>query len=88
MPVDGNLGIGVTVPSFKLQVIDSSNTGLRVQTNTAGGTVASFGGNGVFQIDAPGVVGGDRSEVVEARGCRGGVEVAGERRARRARAGV
>jgi hypothetical protein len=29
-----------------------------VQTNTAGGTVASFGGNGEFQIDSPGTNGG------------------------------
>lgn len=54
----GSVGIGITAPIYKLQIIDSSNTGLRVQTNGAGGTVASFGGNGAFQIDAPGVVGG------------------------------
>lgn len=46
-----NVGIGTTAPAFKLQVVDSLNTGLRVQTNTAGGTVASFGSNGAFQID-------------------------------------
>lgn len=56
-PVTNNLGIG-TSPSFKLHVIDPSSTGLRVQTNSVGGTVASFGGNGAFQIDAPGIVGG------------------------------
>ena len=44
----GNVGIGTNAPAFKLQVIDTSNTGLRVQTNAAGGTVASFGGSGVF----------------------------------------
>ena len=55
---NANVGIGISAPVFKLQLIDSSNTGLRVQTNTAGGTVASFGGNGAFQIDAPGVPGG------------------------------
>ncbi len=55
--IDGNLGIGTTAPTFKLQVIDSSNTGLRVQTNATGGTVASFGGNGEFRIDAPGLPG-------------------------------
>ena len=60
----GSVGIGITSPIFKLQIIDSSNTGLRVQTNAAGGTVASFGGNGAFQIDAPGVVGG-RFNVLE-----------------------
>jgi hypothetical protein len=52
------VGIGITTPSFKLHVIDASNTGLRVQTNMTGGTVASFGGNGAFQIDANGIVGG------------------------------
>jgi len=41
-----------------LEVVDTTNTGLRVQTNIVGGTVASFGGFGDFQIDAPGVVGG------------------------------
>lgn len=55
--VTNNFGIG-TSPSFKLHVIDPSSTGLRVQTNSVGGTVASFGGNGAFQIDAPGIVGG------------------------------
>jgi hypothetical protein len=54
----GNVGIGASAPTFKLQVNDSSNAGLRVQTNTAGGTVASFGGSGVFAIDSPGFFGG------------------------------
>ena len=54
----GNVGIGTTEPSFRLAVVDPSNAGLRVQTNVAGGAVASFGGNGDFQIDAPNVVGG------------------------------
>lgn len=54
----GNLGVGLTTPTFKLQVNDTSNTGLRVVTNTAGGTVGSFGGFGAFQIDAPGTPGG------------------------------
>jgi hypothetical protein len=52
------IGIGVSAPTFKLHVIDSANTGLRVETDTTGGTVASFGGNGDFQIDAANVVGG------------------------------
>jgi hypothetical protein len=52
------VGIGTTSPQNALQVIDPDNTGLRVQTNKAGGRVASFGGNGVFQVDAPGVAGG------------------------------
>ena len=55
---DTNIGIGTTSPTFKLHVIDPSNTGLRVVTNATGGTVASFGGNGDFQIDAPGTAGG------------------------------
>jgi hypothetical protein len=55
---DTNVGIGVTAPLFKLHVVDRSNTGLRVQTNAAGGTVASFGGNGDFQVDAASASGG------------------------------
>jgi hypothetical protein len=54
----GNVGIGTTAPTFKLQVIDPANTGLRVQTIASGGTVASFGGVGDFQIDAPFNTGG------------------------------
>ncbi len=55
---NANVGIGTTAPAFKLQVVDASNTGLRVQTNTAGGTVGSFGANGAFNVDASGVAGG------------------------------
>jgi len=55
---NGNVGLSNTNPTFRLHVIDLANTGLRVQTNTAGGTVASFGGNGDFQIDAVNNVGG------------------------------
>jgi len=55
---NGNVGIGNISPTFRLHVVDTANTGLRVQTNTGGGTVASFGGNGDFQIDAVNVVGG------------------------------
>ena len=55
---NANVGVGVSAPSFKMHVVDPANTGLRVQTNTAGGTVASFGGNGDFQVDAPGVPSG------------------------------
>lgn len=55
---NGNVGIGTVSPSHQLEIVDTTNTGLRVQTNIAGGTVASFGGFGDFQIDAPGVVGG------------------------------
>jgi hypothetical protein len=54
----GNVGIGTLSPNYMLEIIDPGNSGLRVQTNTVGGTVASFGGNGSFEIDAPGVVGG------------------------------
>jgi hypothetical protein len=56
--VDTNVGIGTITPTFKLQVVDSSNKGLRVQTNVLGGTVASFGTSGAFQVDAPGTAGG------------------------------
>jgi len=55
---DTTVGIGTTAPAFKLQVVDPSNTGLRVQTNTAGGTVGSFGSLGDFNVDSNGVVGG------------------------------
>ena len=55
---NGKVGVGDTSPTFKLHVVDPANTGLRVQTNTGGGTVASFGGNGDFQVDAVNVVGG------------------------------
>jgi hypothetical protein len=52
------VGIGTTTPQNALHVIDRGSAGLRVQTDKAGGSVASFGGNGAFQVDAPGVVGG------------------------------
>ncbi|MBS1793037.1 MAG: tail fiber domain-containing protein [Acidobacteria bacterium] len=55
---DVSVGIGTNAPNFKLEVIDPSNKGLRVQTNVTGGTVAAFGGNGAFQVDAAGVNGG------------------------------
>ena len=54
----GNLGMGAGPSPFRLNLFTPSNSGLRVQTNIAGGAVASFGGFGDFQIDAPGVVGG------------------------------
>ena len=53
-----NVGIGTNAPQFKLQVTDPSNKGLRAETGSPGGTVASFGGFGEFQIDAPGNPGG------------------------------
>jgi len=55
---NGNVGIGATSPTNKLQIVDSANTGLRVQTDMAGGTVASFGSHGAFQVDAVGTPGG------------------------------
>jgi hypothetical protein len=55
---NGHVGIGDVAPTFRLHVVDSGNTGLRVQTNTGGGTLASFGGFGDFLVDAVNVVGG------------------------------
>jgi len=55
---DTKVGIGITAPTAKLHVIDPTNNGLRVQTNLAGGSVASFGSNGVFQVDSTGTAGG------------------------------
>ncbi|MFL6229011.1 MAG: tail fiber domain-containing protein [Pyrinomonadaceae bacterium] len=53
------VGVGTaSAPTNKLQVFDSSNTGLRVENNTAGGTIASFGSNGDFQVDSPFIPGG------------------------------
>lgn len=53
----GRVGVGTSSPTHKFMVLDD-NSGLRVQTNAAGSTLASFGGMGTFQVDAPGVVGG------------------------------
>ena len=55
---NSKVGIGNTIPAFKLHVVDSSNAGLRVQTNAQGGDLASFGGNGNFRIDAVNIPGG------------------------------
>ncbi|HMO81426.1 MAG TPA: tail fiber domain-containing protein [Pyrinomonadaceae bacterium] len=52
------VGIGISAPSYRLHIIDRFNAGLRVQTDEVGGTVASFGGNGAFEIDEPGFAGG------------------------------
>jgi hypothetical protein len=58
---NGNVGIDTVVPQAKLHITDTNSTlsrpTLRVQTN-AGGLMASFGGSGEFQIDAPGRPGG------------------------------
>ncbi|MGB7202368.1 MAG: hypothetical protein WBD16_08885 [Pyrinomonadaceae bacterium] len=56
--VSPRIGIGTTAPAFKLHLIDESNSGLRVQTDSPGGTVASFGGFGSFGVDAPGITAG------------------------------
>jgi hypothetical protein len=62
----GASGLGhIQAGEYKLHVISPSNLGLRVQTDSPGGDVASFGGYGGFRIDAPGVVGG-RFVVTEA----------------------
>jgi hypothetical protein len=61
---DVNVGIGTTAPAFRLHIHNSGSAGLRVQTDTAGGSVASFGGLGDFSIDAAGVPGG-RVRVLE-----------------------
>ena len=55
--LNARVGIGTGVPQNKLQILDPGNTGLRVQNNAAGGTVASFGPLGDFNIDG-GVPGG------------------------------
>lgn len=66
---NGNVGIGPPVdpyfapagpnkPTYKLFILDPTNKGLRVETQTTGGAVASFGGYGDFQIDGSGVAGG------------------------------
>ncbi len=55
----GAAGIGQGSPGeYRVHVLPPFNLGLRVQTDALGGNVASFGGNGDFQIDAPFVPGG------------------------------
>ncbi len=57
---DTNVGIGITAPTFKLHIGVGQND-FRVEgppTGTANPLMASFGGNGDFAIDAPGVAGG------------------------------
>ncbi len=61
----GGVGIGLNNPGgFRLNVYNAGSEGLRVATDTAGGRVASFGGSGTFEIDAP-FVGGGRLTVLE-----------------------
>jgi hypothetical protein len=55
---NGNVGIGTPFPSNKLEILDETNTGLRVRNSSSGGTVASFGSKGDFNIDSPGFGGG------------------------------
>ncbi|MGZ4807704.1 MAG: hypothetical protein ACXV7D_00105 [Thermoanaerobaculia bacterium] len=58
LDVAGNLNVGAGGAGYKLAVTDSSNAGLRVATALTGGQVASFGGNGSFDVDANGVIAG------------------------------
>ncbi len=55
--VAGRVSIGVAASAFRFAVQDTGLV-LRVQANNANSVMASFGGAGQFQIDAPGVVGG------------------------------
>ena len=64
-------------PNYKMQVL-SPHDGLRVQTDTAGGQVGSFGGLGIFDVDAPGIVGG-RLAVLENGNVGIGVPVPGQK---------
>lgn len=60
--IGGRLNIGTLFSDgysgFKLRVEDPNSAGLRVGTSTPGGTVASFGPYGNFEIDKPGFAGG------------------------------
>jgi hypothetical protein len=59
--VGGILSVGTPLPfssQYKMSVITPGAVGLRVQTGAFGGTVASFGGAGDFEIDSNGVEGG------------------------------
>lgn len=54
----GTTGFGTVLPTHKITIVDSGNNALRVQTDSDGGRVASFGGKGNFEIDAPLIAGG------------------------------
>jgi hypothetical protein len=53
---NGNVGIGELNPAYPLHL--SVGKALRIEGGTGSGPYFSFGGNGAFSIDAPGVVGG------------------------------
>jgi hypothetical protein len=54
---DGNVGIGVSNPSYKLHIGNSQNT-MRIEGPTnLGGKALSIGGNGKVEVDAPGFQG-------------------------------
>lgn len=56
----GNVGIGVSNPTFKLH-LGSNNSGLRIEGPAAsgsGGSALSIGGSGDITVDAPGITGG------------------------------
>jgi hypothetical protein len=62
----GSVGIGTLPLAYRLAVTGDLQ-GLRVQTNTAGGRLASFGGIGNFEVDAPGVIAGRLSLLEDGR---------------------
>jgi hypothetical protein len=49
---NGNIGFGTVTPFSRFHMMDSGNSGLRVENGATGGTVASFGGRGDFSIDS------------------------------------
>jgi hypothetical protein len=55
LTVDGNVGIGISSPGYPLHLAVGKT--LRIEGGT-GSAAFSFGGNGVFSIDAPNVPGG------------------------------
>lgn len=56
--VAGKVTVGPGTTTYKLNVNDPSNAGLRVETFSTGGQVASFGSLGSFNVDDPAVAGG------------------------------